>query len=267
VVFAIPALSPGTPIGVSPAAAATMRHASRAAAVEESLPDGKYLYTNSTVIGLDLVQSQGQAVGGDVRTATEQTWVSNTGAGRLLTSVTAIQPYPADSTPASPSPLPRPIDLSLGATSGEALPYVVNPSGWPTEPGALKSAIVQRLEDGDTDSYGIFLSTSYLLAETGDPALRSACYQLLAGLPGLTDDGPVTDSIGRSAQAVGITYRGLHSELLIDTSNYQLLEINNTVAAPGQSDVPAYRDLPTGTVLNSKTITSRGVSDSNNTAP
>jgi len=268
-----------TPLGISPAAAATLRQAATAASTAPGAPAGEYLYTRSHVSELELDQQTGSSPGAQAGGttsgaqtsastpdggyqigATEETWVDDAGSGRLLVTQTSISALPGGAGSAQPLPsLQRPLDLRFGATAEEAYTGVVNPANWPDRPGALLAAIQQRLGDGTAGSYSTFLSTTYLLSEVSDPGLRSACYQVLAVLPGLGNYGAVSDVLGRPGRAVGMTYDGIRTEDIVDPSTGALLEVENTVVAPGSSDVPAYRALPAGTVLDNKVITDQAV--------
>jgi hypothetical protein len=258
----------GTTVGISSAAAATLRRAAAKVATDPSIPQGDYLYTHSNISELELTQQTGSSpdTGYNI-TGTEETWVNDVGEGRLRTSQTSIEALPGDNGSQVLPALQQPINLTFGSTYGESFPDIVNPSGWPTQPGALRTAIEQRLDAGATKSYTTFLSTTYLLSEAGSSALRSACYQVLATLPGLSDYGSATDSLGRTGHAVGMTFEGIRTAIILNTSTGALLQVTNAVAIPGASDVPAYKVLAAGTVLNTKTLTDQTVVSSATSEP
>jgi hypothetical protein len=256
------------PPPISPAAAATLRRTAAVAAVASELPAGEYLYTKSTTMQRQVVQDRGSSiVGGYNTTSTEEVWVDTGGAGRVETtpiSVTALagsaqanQPLPA---------LPAPQSAAFGATSAEALPFVVNPSGWPTDPAALLAAIEDRLDGGEKTGTAPFLSVLYLLSEVDDPGLRAAGYQALALIPGLTNVGAATDALGRDGQAVAVTAEGITTQAVIDPQTAALLEVTTTLVDPSRAGGP-YRDLPAGTVIASKVIDAQSVVDSQTARP
>ncbi|NES14210.1 MULTISPECIES: CU044_5270 family protein [Micromonospora] len=83
-------------------------------------------------------------------------------------------------------------------------------SGLPTDPAALRAALLKRQAGGsESDTWSLFWSATQLVLDLPTtPQVRAAAYRVLAGLDGVTELGPVTDPHGRSGMALGYTRRG-----------------------------------------------------------
>ncbi|GEM_PF-159152 len=84
-----------------------------------------------------------------------------------------------------------------------------------------------------------------MLRETdASPALRSASYQVAAGLPGVEALGTVADHSGRSEVGVAYVNKGLRHELIFDPKTSALLGESYTIVGPGSG-----YDAPDGTAV------------------
>ncbi|WP_027343599.1 CU044_5270 family protein [Hamadaea tsunoensis] len=81
----------------------------------------------------------------------------------------------------------------------------------PTQPDQLKAKLLawegERLE-GDQAQYLFYAAAALVLDLPATPEVRSAAYRMLAGVPGITNLGIVTDATGRSGLGVAIRHRG-----------------------------------------------------------
>ncbi|GIF53738.1 hypothetical protein DFJ67_1818 [Asanoa ferruginea] len=80
----------------------------------------------------------------------------------------------------------------------------------PADPDKLKAKLLTWYAGGDGDQADfLFYSASALvLSLPARPQVRSAAYRMLAGVPGITALGRVTDAAGRTGIAVAISHRG-----------------------------------------------------------
>jgi hypothetical protein len=80
--------------------------------------------------------------------------------------------------------------------------------GLPTQPAALKAAIVRRFEGGKADkprkanNVETFVLATNVLNYTAPPDVRSALFKMLATLPGVQYLGKVTDPLGRTGDTI-----------------------------------------------------------------
>ncbi|MFG2053730.1 CU044_5270 family protein [Micromonospora sp. NPDC048930] len=79
----------------------------------------------------------------------------------------------------------------------------------PTDPAALRAALLSRYEGGESNTEYLYWSGNQLVLQLpASPQVRAAAYRMLAGLDGVTELGPVTDPHGRPGMAVAYTRRG-----------------------------------------------------------
>jgi len=141
----------------------------------------------------------------------------------------------------------------------------------PTEPKML----ARRMHVGGSAQLMVIEHIGDLLGSTdASPALRSALYQVAAGLSGVKLLGTVTDSVGRRGTAVVYGSHGETDELIFDPTTSALLE-NETIVTDASrlthdadtTPVQAPADTPAGTVVESATYLARGIVDSTTTRP
>jgi hypothetical protein len=83
----------------------------------------------------------------------------------------------------------------------------------PTRPDQLRATLLSWYTaggqfDGDPAEFLFYGASALVLNLPVSPAVRGAAYRMLAGVPGITTLGRVTDPTGRSGIAVAITHRG-----------------------------------------------------------
>jgi hypothetical protein len=196
-------------------------------------------------------------------TDTQQDWVAPNGSGR--------QRYIADGAPRFLTPRDRAAWLAAGRprltapsidatypSAGSPAGNQIDPRGLPTEPSALRRAIVTRFERGTFNVEQTFELAGTLLQDSSSPALRAAVYRMVAGLPGVQLLGRQTDALGRHGVVVGLTNSaGVRSELVFDPATSDVLEAAYVQMKPNR----ALR-LPPGTVVHYFAYQGRGVVDS-----
>ncbi len=123
---------------------------------------------------------------------------------------------------------PKPFDLSVAAP-GKRYGNIIDPQhlfalgdlnasqaeldALPTDAAGLRGALLRRYHGGGSDmptdrnEWLFSVAGSVLMDLPVSGAVRSAAYQVLAGLPGVRALGAVKDQRGRSGQAVAVTER------------------------------------------------------------
>jgi hypothetical protein len=196
-------------------------------------------------------------------TDTQQDWVAPNGSGR--------QRYVSDGSPRFLTPRDRAAWLAAGRppltapsidatypAGGDPAGNQVDPRGLPTDPGALRRAIVARFERGSLNVERTFELAGTLLQDSGSPVLRAAVYRMVAELPGVRLLGERTDELGRRGTAVALQVAsGVRTELLFDPTTSDVLEESVVQVTPGRA-----LHLPAGTVLHYVAYQGRGVVDS-----
>lgn len=252
-----------------PVAVAVLLSAARGSATTvATLPGpGKYVYTRT----VDMFLDHGNGFGGRSatywysETQTTQTWTAADGSGRTMISYTPakfISPASQQAWKRSGQPLPtsHPVDQLYGPSAQRAHDYL-DPSGLPTTPRALRTALAQHYR-GASNPFGLLETAASLLQEPGlDPAVRSSLYQMLAETPGLHSYGPSTVTTGGVGQAIGLVVSGLRIELVINPTSGALLGQKKIVANPTQlpvspgetpEQISGSRTQPAGTVMDSR---------------
>lgn len=245
VVVAVTALLPaGDTGGPSPAAAAVLLHAARAAAkqhVTAPPSPGQFVYTKSEgVFGNTTVPNGGQAFN-TVQRYTRQQWIGPDGSGRILQVAGTPQlATSADRTAWVADGKPDLADSTgnIDGKWGRGGLYYLDLSNVPTNPAALKQLIEQRkLEDGPPGNAEAFTIIGDLLRDSyAPPAVRSALYTVAAQLPGVQLIGATQDQLGRAGTAVGYPSHGNTQELIIDAQTSALLAeqtLDNTGSVVG----------------------------------
>jgi hypothetical protein len=213
----------------------------------------------------------------------EELWVGPDGSGRIAQ---VNQGTPSFLSPenkakwvaAGSATLGNPqIDQTFGAGK---LPFL-DFSTLPSDPAALAKIIRKGrvgpggLVPAETGPAGAYIASSPS-AELGHitgslinegyatPAMRSALYQVIAGLPGMELLGAVTDGIGRTGTAVALTdlQSGEQTVLIFDPNTSAILEVKALAAGPDR-----LIGSSVGTVVSSTIFVSAGVVDSNTSIP
>jgi len=97
--------------------------------------------------------------------------------------------------------------------------------GLPTQPAAMKAAIVKRFEGGHANNAITFLLATGVLNFTAPPDVRSALFRMLATLPGVRYLGKVTDPLGRTGDTIGLIQHHLGDLVVIfDPKTSQVLD-------------------------------------------
>jgi hypothetical protein len=107
----------------------------------------------------------------------------------------------------------------------------------PTDPKTLKSRLL-----GDSTGQGrdgiLYPSIVQLLATSpAGPALRSALFDVLAGLDGVRLIGPVKDSTGRHGTAVEWQGPSTHYRLIVDPDTGEVLEVTIAIGKLGNRPI------------------------------
>ena len=261
---------PGTPGGPTSAAASVLSHEARVAAQQAptELPAGEYLYTKSVVQQLATFGYgnsgrsvlPGATVSGPsesfnvLRLVTRQVWSAADGSGRMVEQFGPPSfPTTADrqAWEADGSPSLSPSSGTIDQTEGPGSLTVANLSALPTDPATLGNEIAERkVIDGPQGNAETFKIIGELLSETdASPALRSALYEVAAGLSGVSLVGTVTDSLDRSGTAVSYSTAGETHELIFNPTTSSLLATEDTVTNPSEAGL----SVPVGTVVGSTT--------------
>jgi hypothetical protein len=116
----------------------------------------------------------------------------------------------------------------------------------PTDPAALEARIRQDTSGaGESDDVEVWVTVGdMLLSPVSPPALRSALYQVAAGLPGVEYLGPTKDRLGRSGIAVALshgdsTHAHLREVMVFDERTGLLLQTEQRATDPVADGLPA----------------------------
>lgn len=223
----LPAGDTGSP---SPAAAAVLLHAARAAAKQPATAPpapGQFVYSKSEgVFGGTTVPDGGQAFN-TVQRYTRQQWIGPDGSGRILQDAGTPQ-FPTSADRAAwvadgkPNLADGTGDINVAFKRGG---YYLDLSNVPTDPAALKQLIEQRkVEDGPPGDAETFTIIGDLLRDSyAPPGVRSALYTVASQLPGVQLIGATHDQLGRAGTAVGYASHGNTQELILDPHTSALL--------------------------------------------
>jgi hypothetical protein len=245
-------LEPGTPAGPGTAAAAVLKKLAHVAAYQPApiVPGpGQYLYVDSVEAYTDTAGTSPNGGAGYTVLLPEnrQIWIAANGSGRILETFgdpVFLSAQDRANWEAAGSPPNPPTDMSFGP--GGLVDGPTNLSELPTNPSALAAEISSRkIEGGPPGPAEDFTQVADMLRETdASPALRSALYQVAAGLPGVEALGTVTDHSGRSGVGIAYVNKGLRHELIFDPKTSALLGEYYTIVGPGSG-----YDAPVGTVV------------------
>jgi hypothetical protein len=269
-VFVVTAVLPaGESGGPSPAAAAVLHRAARAAAKQPATAPpapGQFVYTKSEGLNENTAVGDHKVIN-FFQTQTREIWIGPDGSGRLRES--DGPPRFATSADRAAWVAAGKPDLTGDRTSdntfGAGGLYYLDLSNVPTDPAQLKQLIDNRtIEGGPPGDAETFTIIGDLLRETyASPALRSALYTVAAELPGVQPLGTVHDQLGRSGTAVAYVSNGLSHELIFDPQTSALLAEQTTVVHPSQ----VKPSVPAGTVVDWTSYLSSGVVDSTTATP
>jgi hypothetical protein len=227
---------------------------------------GQYYYTQSDIgqisCGGDSGNSYCYRLDGQ-----RQIWIGTDSSGRILETfgtpdflTTGDQ---AAWISAGRPPIPANSDIAFGPNTLTDGP--TNLADLPTQPSALAAALAAgNVEGGPPGGAEEFVQIGDILRETdASPALRTAAFQVLADLPGVTSLGSVTDSAGQ--QGLGFSFdepQAVTEEYIFDPTTSALLA-ETQVADTGYSQ----GDVAVGTTVESATFLSSGVVTSLSSTP
>ena len=215
--------------GVSPAAAAVLKHAARTAArqpVTAPPAPGQFVYTRSEskVEGTAVTHQQTINFYEHVR---REAWIGPDGSGRIRESDSAPS-FVTSADRAAWIAAGRPEltgDRNSDQTWGSGGLSYLDLSKLPTDPGRLRQLIENRsIEGGPPGDAETFTIIGDLLRETyAPPAVRSALYRIASELPGVELVGATSDHLGRPGTGIAYTSNGLSHELIFDPQTSALL--------------------------------------------
>jgi hypothetical protein len=265
--------------GIPPTAAAVLEHTAQVAEEQPAIAPpgpGQYYYSRSILQNLFAVSNVPSVVG--LQTQVQRLWVGPDGSGRI-TQVNQGTPSflaPEDKAKwvaAGSLTLGDPhIDQTFGAGK---LPFV-DFSTLPTDPAALAKLV----REGRVGPSGLVpvgenpalspatelghITGSLINEGYASPAMRSALYQVIAGIPGMKLLGAVTDGIGRTGTAVALTdgQSGEQIVLIFDPNTSAILEVKALAVGPNR-----LIGSSVGTVVSSTIFVSSGVVASNTAVP
>jgi hypothetical protein len=238
------------PAGRAPVAAvlaAAAVRAARGAGAGQTPGPGQFLYVKEVV-----AKGLGSAHGCATAPMTVQAWVTADGSGRQIGTF--------------PAPCGK---LSFDQTyQPGGLPWqlygYVKAGSLPTDPAALRRAIVQRFEHGRSLPSATFIYAATFLNAGSPPALRAALYRVIETLPGVRNLGTVTDRLGRPGQGIGLVTAGARTELIYDPGSTSVLEEETVAAGPPQA---GDNQLPAGTVMQYTLYVHQGLVNSTSARP
>jgi hypothetical protein len=213
----------GTPGGPAKSAAAELRLFASQAGNVATLAPGQYFYSALEIPVTEFgVRITPTSTINEYQNTTWQVWVNGDGNGRAVQTIDPTLHFfsaadraawvaagsPASSFPPSPSPRtlvisPNSPDLSAGPAS------IMDASNLPTDPSSLEKVLASGRFSGQlrfpqlcqTETCAVVAGAASLLQgpDIGvTPALRSALFEVLARVPGMTNLGNVTDKGGQS---------------------------------------------------------------------
>lgn len=112
---------------------------------------------------------------------------------------------------------------------------------------------------------------SHLITMPVSSAVRAAAYRVIAGLPGITSLGRVTDPLGRTGVGVALPVRQLgdlgsvQQQLIVDPATNSLLSDQEVMVAP--SPMAASAGMTAGTPINYRATTHTGWADQQISTP
>lgn len=106
----------------------------------------------------------------------------------------------------------------------------------PTSPTALLKSLrfyATSVFSSYPGNLGIVEDAGSFLATAAPPPVRAALYRVVSQLPGIENLGPVSDRLGRTGEAFGLTQGGLREEIIYDPATSAVLEEETVVSKPG----------------------------------
>ncbi len=223
-----------------------------------ALTEGMYAYTRSDNVQLNTSASaDSNATTSRLVSYTREIWIGADGSGRIH-EVGEGLPNGGNEWDQQfgPGELTPPLQ-TLGLSETELNQLAQNPD-------ELAQVIADRA--GGTKNpvnQESFVIVGDLLRESNASAqLRSALFQVAAGIPGVELVGNVSDPAGRKGVSVALINNGIRSELIFDPQSSMLLADRETIVSP----VPDL-DFPVGTVIGSMTFLQSGIVDSTSAVP
>ena len=261
VVVALVALALASPLfgprgGQGNAAARELHSLADVAAQQASGPaltEGMYAYSRSDNVQLNTSTNADGTTTSTLVSYTREIWIGADGSGRIHE---VGEGRPRTDEQFGPGGLTQPLQ-TLGLSEAELNQLAQNPDELAQviaeQAGGTKNPVNQES----------FVMVGDLLRESNASAqLRSALFQVVAGIPGVELVGNVSDPEGRKGVSVAMTANGVRSELIFDPQNSVLLAERQTIVSP----VPDL-DFPVGTVFDSMTFLQSGVVDSTSATP
>jgi hypothetical protein len=156
---------------------------------------------------------------------TREVWISETGSGRLQEGGGAPQ--------------------SLGASrlyiGNRAFTHAELAAYAPTAQALLAGLKAGRQpgQGGKTPSYAYVQITDALREAAVPPAVRRALIGALPLVPGVRDDGEVTDRVGRAGHAYSVVDHGDRKTVIVDPVSLTMLEERDVLLDPASLGVPS----------------------------
>jgi hypothetical protein len=243
-------------------AAQVLHHVASVAASRTVAGSGDVAYTKEEEFLLDVHEKDGWSV---ILPATVETWVAPDGSGRQR-EVPGTPTFPSAADKAAWEASGSP-ELGHNGVFDRAFDPGFFPrpdlSSYPTDVEALKARIQREAAQvgGVPLNVEMFTKVGDLLrSPDASPALRSALYQVAAGIPGVELVGGVTDQVGRKGTEVAIVsdYAGYLARysLIFDPSTSALLEHRETYLEPRPGVLASPPFFGGGTVYLSQELVS-----------
>ena len=293
----------GSPVTVTPAAAAVLTRAGIATQNNPSLTlgPGQYLYSEIRTLAASYWQWGNPATAAwTLQPETIQTWVANNGSDRRLTTYDGPQQFATPTSRANWIAMGQPPIAPATNTPSGGYDTQDGPGGFsppddlsqlPTDPEAL----AQLIETGKTGLAGVatppavpqtaaytFATAAEILgtpAVNSSSALRSALYKVMADTPGIELVGSATDHSGRTGTEIagplgggigsGLPYGadGARVEVIIDPSTGEVLETSEVNVDPSLNNAQTKADFTAGQVLTWTDYLTSGIVNSTSATP
>ncbi|MEX0754990.1 MAG: CU044_5270 family protein [Actinomycetota bacterium] len=277
IVLVVPVVLTSGNGGAPSASARVLTRAARAAAEQPPLKVGRDEFFHRTQMSTGWLQTQGFAIS---LTIERQSWVAPDGAGGAQERLIDMA-FDSPEEEARWNTEGREIhywgNFSIlgkgGATSQCFQPsglLLENLNGLPTDPDALEEMLRDQIIQGDIADSSVAKQTNTMFEEIGfklsyypgSPEIRSALFEVLARQPGIEVLGQATDHLGRTGIAIGSTWLGVRSEMIVDTSTGAILETRSVQVDPKSSLVGGTPGTPAPDVgVNADGVDDPGTSD------